>query len=289
MTFVAALQAYPVLFYSLVIVCGLAVGSFLNVVIYRLPKMMFADWREQCCELLELEPQDKSETDRFSLSSPASSCPACGHKIRVYENIPVLSYLFLKGRCSACKTTISLRYPVIELLTGVLTFVVAHKFGVSIQTLLALLLTWSLISLTLIDYDHQILPDNITLPFLWLGIIANMFGFFTDIYSSLFGAIFGYLSFWSVYILFKLVTGKEGMGHGDFKLMAMLGAWLGWQQLPVIIILSSVVGAIVGIGMMLIKSLDRSTPIPFGPYISVAGWIALIWGPVITRQYLHWV
>lgn len=287
MTFVATLETFPLLYHGLVILCGLATGSFLNVVIYRLPKMMFADWRSQCCELLEVEVETTTEK-KFNLCTPASSCPACGHKIRAWENIPVLSYLFLKGRCSSCSDKISIRYPLIECVSAIIAVIAAIRFGVSLQALLAMFLSWSLLCLTMIDFDHKLLPDDITLPLLWLGIIANMFGLFTDLYSSLFGVILGYLAFWSVYILFKLTTGKEGMGHGDFKLLAMLGAWLGWQQLPLIIILSSFVGAVVGIALMVLAKHERSTPIPFGPYIAVAGWIALIWGQTLTQQYLHW-
>ncbi len=208
MTIVTALDTYPALYLTLVGITGLAVGSFLNVVIYRLPEMMFADWREQCCDLLDIEQAEPPEK-KLSLSLPRSSCPHCGHKIRVRENIPVLSYLFLKGCCAGCGGRISIRYPLIEITSAVLAFIAAWNFGVSLQAVLAMLLSWALICLTMIDLDHQLLPDDITLPFLWLGILANIFGVFTDIYSSLFGAIFGYLSFWSIYILFKLTTGKE--------------------------------------------------------------------------------
>ncbi|MDX1518505.1 MAG: A24 family peptidase [Gammaproteobacteria bacterium] len=286
MTLVTALELYPVLYIVLVTVTGLAVGSFVNVVIHRLPKMMFADWREQCCDLLELENKDQESA--ISLCFPRSACPHCGHRIRAIENIPVLSYLILKGRCASCSERISPRYPVIECICALLAIAAAWKFGVSLNAVLAMLLSWSLVCITVIDLDHKLIPDDITLPFLWLGIIANMFGLFTDIYSSLLGAIIGYLSFWSIYILFKITTGKEGMGHGDFKLLAMLGAWLGWQQLPLIIILSSFVGAVVGITLLVFTGHKRSTPIPFGPYIATAGWIALIWGHEITRQYLLW-
>lgn len=287
MTFITALELHPVLYFSLTSVAGLAVGSFLNVVIHRLPLMMFAEWRQQCCELLEIGNAEQSESP-LSLSHPRSNCPHCGHRIKAIENIPVISYLFLRGRCSACAARISPRYPLVELTSAAVAVIVAWKFGVSLQAVLAMLLSWALICLTLIDMDHQLLPDDITLPLLWLGLIANMFGLFTDLHSSLIGAVAGYLAFWSIYILFKFTTGKEGMGHGDFKLLAMLGAWLGWQMLPLIIILSSMVGALVGIGLLVLTRHERSQPIPFGPYIAVAGWIALIWGPAITNQYLLW-
>ncbi|MCG8325495.1 MAG: A24 family peptidase [Thiotrichales bacterium] len=287
MAIVTALELNPVLYLCLAGLLGLAFGSFLNVVIYRLPEIMFADWREQCCELLEQENSKPQET-RVSLCNPRSSCPHCGHKIKPWENIPVLSYLLLKGRCASCSEKISIRYPLVEIIAAVCAVIAAWKFGVSLQAVLAMLLSFALICLTMIDFDHQLLPDDITLPFLWLGITANLFGMFTDIHSSLLGVIFGYLAFWSVHQLFRITTGKEGMGHGDFKLLAMLGAWLGWQQLPLIIILSSLVGAIVGISLILFAKHERSTPIPFGPYIAVAGWLALIWGPYLTYQYLLW-
>jgi len=287
MTIVTVLESNPALYLALVGIIGLAFGSFLNVVIYRMPEVMFAEWREQCCDLLEIENKEKTAA-KITLSWPRSNCRHCGHQLRASENIPVLSYLMLKGRCSSCSNKISIRYPAIEVLSAVLAVIAAWKFGVSLQAVLAMLLSWSLICLTMIDFDHQLLPDDITMPFLWLGIIANMFGVFTDIYSSLLGAIFGYLSFWSVYILFKLTTGKEGMGYGDFKLLAMLGAWLGWQQLPLIIILSSMVGAIIGISLIIFTKHERSKPIPFGPYIAIAGWFAVIWGPAITQRYLLW-
>lgn len=262
---------------------GLLVGSFLNVVIYRVPKMLEQDWKAQCHEMLELEPP---EEDRITLSTPNSTCPHCNHAIKPWENVPVISYLFLRGRCSACSSPISIRYPSVELATGILSLVVAWTFGAGYLTIALLLFTWCLVSLTMIDADTQLLPDNMTLPLLWLGLIVNYFGLMTSLESALWGAIWGYLSLWIVYHLFKLATGKEGMGYGDFKLLAALGAWLGWQMLPIIILLSSVVGAVIGIGMIAIRGKDKNIPMPFGPYLAIAGWIALIWGPEIMKLWL---
>lgn len=274
------------------LVLGLLVGSFLNVVIYRLPKMMERDWQHQCREFLANDsniaalPEPSEKQDAFNLMVPASRCPSCGHKIRAWENIPVISYAFLGGKCSNCKTTISIRYPIIELATGILSIVAVAYFGVSWNGLAALLFTWSLIALTMIDLDTYLLPDDITLPLLWLGLIINSFGMFTDLPSALWGAVAGYLSLWMVYQLFKLVTGKEGMGFGDFKLLAALGAWMGWQMLPQIILLSSLVGAVIGITMIVVRGRDKNIPIPFGPYLAIAGWIAFIWGDTINQTYL---
>ena len=277
----------PWLFYTTILLLGLCVGSFLNVVIYRLPAMLERDWRIQCHEYLELgDANIDDKLQHLSLSKPDSTCPHCGHKIRAWENIPVLSYLILKGKCSSCSATISFRYPSIELLTGVLSVIVALQFGVSLATFSALLLTWTLIALTLIDYDKQLLPDDLTLPLLWLGLFFSFFDVFTDTQSSLIGAMLGYMILWSVFQIFKIVTGKEGMGFGDFKLLAALGAWLGWELLPQIILLSSLVGAITGIFMLITGLTKRQQPIPFGPYLAAAGWIALIWGHDINRLYL---
>lgn len=288
MYFLDYLQSTPVAFYILMGILGLMVGSFLNVVIYRLPKMMEADWKHQCRILLDLEGEPGHENQNFNLVTPRSHCTSCNHRISALENIPVLSYLVLGGKCSECKTKISMRYPVIELISGILACFLAWYFGFGIQAVLAISLSWALLAMSIIDIDHQLLPDDITLPFLWLGIIANMFGIFTDIYSSLAGAIAGYGILWTVYIVFKKLTGKEGMGHGDFKLLAMLGAWLGWQMLPVIILFSSISGAIIGIALILFKQHDKSKPIPFGPYLALAGWIALVWGNEITSAYYKW-
>lgn len=273
-------------FLATVFVLGLLVGSFLNVVIYRLPVMMEREWKSQAQEYLGKEGSDDEPS--FSLARPASRCPSCDHKIRFYENIPVISYLLLGGKCSSCKTAISIRYPLIELLTGVLSVVVAWHFGFDWQTGAALLLTWALIALSMIDVDHQLLPDSITLPFLWLGLLLSLFPVFADMRTSLIGAIAGYLTLWTIYQLFKLVTGKEGMGYGDFKLLALLGAWMGWQALPMIVLLSSAVGAVLGGAMIMIQGRDRAQPIPFGPYLAIAGWIALLWGEQISHAYLRW-
>lgn len=271
-----------------IFILGLLIGSFLNVVILRLPIMMQTDWKQQCCELLELDnSEDKQNNTTFNLITPRSRCPSCNHQISAFENIPVISYLFLKGKCIECKNKISIRYPLVELTSAITVTIVAFYFGVSLQTLFAVCLTWALIALSMIDFDHQLLPDDITLPFLWLGIFLNLFNIFTDIESSVLGAIFGYGSLWLVYIIFKLVTGKEGMGHGDFKLLALLGAWFGWQLLPLIIILSSIVGAAIGISLMIFKSKDRSSAIPFGPYLAIAGWVSMLWGPYIMSAYLN--
>ena len=262
-------------------------GSFLNVVILRLPKMMERDWQAQCHEYLEQE-SDTTEAEPLSLSKPASTCPDCGHKIRFYENIPVISWLLLRGKCTGCKTSISIRYPVIELVTALLSVIVAWHFGFGWQALAALVLTWALIALSVIDFDTQLLPDAITLPFLWLGLTLSLFPIFADMRTALIGAIAGYLSLWIVYQVFKLVTGKEGMGFGDFKLLALLGAWLGWQALPIVILLSSLVGAVVGVLLITVQGRDRQTPIPFGPYLAAAGWIAMLWGEQIKTTYLNY-
>ncbi len=265
---------------------GLFFGSFLNVLIYRLPVMMQRSWRQQCQELLE---QDIEQHERFNLAVPASRCPSCGHKIGALENIPVLSYLVQKGRCKHCSTKISPRYPAIELLTAVISAVVASQLGFGWPLVFALLLSWALIALTFIDFDHQLLPDDITLPLLWLGLLLSVFNVFTDMQSSIIGAVAGYLSLWSVYQLFKLITGKEGMGYGDFKLLALFGSWFGWQVLPVVILLSSLVGAVVGVTLILFLGRDRQLPIPFGPYLAAAGWIAMLWGDAIVGGYWRYM
>ena len=267
------------------LVLGLLIGSFLNVLVYRLPVMMQRDWQAQAREILELPAL--ADAPLFNLILPNSRCPHCGHEIRPWENIPVISYLFLRGKCSSCKAPISLRYPLVELACGLLSAYVAWHFGFSWQTASIMLLTWGLLAMSLIDADHQLLPDALVLPLLWLGLIANYFGLFTSLEAALWGAIGGYLSLWSVYWLFKLVTGKEGMGYGDFKLLAMLGAWGGWQVLPLTILLSSLVGAVLGLIMLRLRNAETSTPIPFGPYLAIAGWIALLWGGQITGSYLQ--
>ncbi len=278
------LLSTPSIVISITTLIGLLVGSFLNVVIFRLPVMMERDWRNQCHEFLEMEKDQDQE--RFDLIFPLSRCPHCQSAIRPWQNIPVFSYLFLRGKCAHCKAHISLRYPLIEALAGICSAITAWHFGYGIELLFALLLTWSLIALSFIDIDHQLLPDSITLPLLWLGLFLSLFSLYTDSHSSIVGAISGYLSLWSIYQLFKLLTGKEGMGYGDFKLLAVLGAWLGWQYLPLVILLSSLVGAIIGITMIMLKKHERNIPIPFGPYLAAAGWLALIWGEDINHLYL---
>ena len=285
MVMIDLLQNSSSLFISTIIILGLLVGSFLNVVIYRLPLMMQQEWQAQCAELAG---QVSNEIEPLTLSSPRSRCPHCNHAISALENIPVISFLVLGGKCKQCKTSISKRYPLIELLSGTLSCIVALHFGFDWSCLGALLLTWSLIALTFIDVDHQLLPDSITLPLLWFGIFFSLFDVYTSLTSSVIGAIAGYLSLWLVFHCFRLATGKEGMGYGDFKLLAALGAWIGWSFLPTIILLSSLVGATVGISLILLRQQHRDVPIPFGPYLAAAGWIALIWGDVINQAYLNW-
>ena len=283
------------LFYTLSAILGLLIGSFLNVVIRRLPVMIETAWRRECREFLDTAPAAGPGPEPYNLIRPGSSCPHCGHRITPIENIPVLGYLLLKGRCSGCNKTISLRYPLVEILTALLTLLVAVNFGVSAQTVFACLFTWALISLSFIDIDHQLLPDNITLPLLWLGLICNYPGLFTDLYSALLGAIAGYGVFWLIHVLFKLITGKEGMGLGDLKLLAMLGAWAGWQSLASIIFISSLLGSLVGIYLVFYRRRQRlswrnlrqeSTPISFGPFLALAGWLSLVWG-LNVFDYLH--
>ena len=285
MEIIAFLHASNSMFIALVIVLGLLVGSFLNVVIYRLPLMMEREWQAQCDAL---SGKTLLSQAALTLSTPRSYCPNCHHRINALENIPVISYLMLGGKCKQCKTKIAKRYPLIELLCAGLSGIIACHFGFDWPCLGALLLTWSLIALTFIDVDHQLLPDSITLPLLWLGILFNLFGVYISIEASVIGAIAGYLSLWLVFHLFRLVTGKEGMGYGDFKLLAMLGAWLGWSFLPSIILLSSFVGALIGIILIVLRQHQRDTPIPFGPYLATAGWIALIWGENINQAYFNW-
>jgi leader peptidase (prepilin peptidase)/N-methyltransferase len=281
---------------------GLIVGSFLNVVIYRLPVMLQRDWEQQCREMLaesdgpvspEAVGQPATEVaETFNLVTPRSRCSACGTPIKGYQNIPLVSYLFLKGRCASCGEHISMRYPLIEMLTGILSALVATHFGYSIECAAALTLLWSLIALSVIDLDHQLLPDIITLPLMWLGLGLSLFShgdgnpIFVGPQDAIIGAIAGYLSLWSIYQGFKLVTGKEGMGYGDFKLLAALGAWLGWQMLFLIVILSAIVGLVAALGMIVFRGHDRQVPIPFGPYLAVAGFIALIWGPRLIDGYM---
>ncbi len=265
---------------------GLCVGSFLNVVIYRLPIMMERGWRTQCQELLAQErPSEEEIPPEFNLVVPRSRCPSCQHPISALENIPILSYVLLGGRCRKCKTSISLRYPVIELFGGIIGLVVIWHFDMTLQALGALIFSFSLLALAAIDFDTQLLPDSITLPLLWLGLAFNIHHSFVSLDEAVIGAMAGYLSLWSIYWLFKLVTGKEGMGYGDFKLLAALGAWLGWTVLPALIFLSSLLGAIFGITMIVIRGHNRKIPIPFGPYLAVAGWICLFWGEHLASLY----
>ena len=279
-------QSHTLVFALSVAVLGLLVGSFLNVLVYRLPKMMMRDWRSQAREVLEMPAEEQGET--FNLLLPNSSCPHCGHEIRPWENIPLLSWLFLRGRCSSCQGPISKRYPLVELAGGVLAGVIAWQYGVSWDTLAMLVLTWGLLAMSLIDADHQILPDVLVLPLLWLGLILNSFGMFVSLSDAFWGAVIGYMSLWSIFWLFKAVTGKDGMGYGDFKLLALLGAWGGWQILPLTILLSSLVGAVLGVIILRVQRNSLSKPIPFGPYLALAGWIALIWGDQITSGYLQY-
>jgi leader peptidase (prepilin peptidase)/N-methyltransferase len=284
------LHQHPVIFLTYIGTLGLLIGSFLNVVILRLPVMLERQWRQECQALASETDTTTQTVDKpFNLITPRSHCPQCNHPIKAWENIPVISYLFLRGRCASCHTPIPLRYPVTEILTGVLSLAVAWHFGPGWQTVAALLLTWALITLSIIDIDHQILPDNITLPFLWIGLALSLFNVFTDSHSAIIGALFGYLSLWSIFQIFRLLTGKEGMGYGDFKLLALLGAWLGWQHLLTIVLLSSLVGAIIGISMIVLRGHNRSIPIPFGPYLAIAGWIALLWGEDLFQFYLLWM
>jgi leader peptidase (prepilin peptidase)/N-methyltransferase len=286
MNSIEILQGNPSLFIITTTLFGLIVGSFLNVVIHRLPRMLESAWRQECEAFLEMVPSAR-EQPVFNLIVPRSRCPQCGHAIRVHENIPIISYLLLRGQCANCKAPISPRYPLIEALTALVSALVVWKLGPTWQAALALPLSWSLICLSAIDLDRQLLPDAITLPFLWLGLFLSLFNVFTDSTSSILGAIAGYLSLWLVYQTFRILTGKEGMGHGDFKLLGLFGAWLGWQMLPIIVLFSSLVGAVVGILMILLFRHDRTMPIPFGPYLATAGWIALLWGDEITGFYLR--
>ncbi|QIE85722.1 A24 family peptidase [Pseudomonas nitroreducens] len=279
------LASTPLAFVLCATLFGLLVGSFLNVVIHRLPRMMELDWQQQARETLGLPEGEKRPT--YNLVLPNSQCPHCSHEIKPWENIPVVSWLVLGGKCSSCKAPISKRYPLVELACGLLSAFIAWHYGFGWQAVAMLLLTWGLLAMSMIDVDHQLLPDALVLPLLWLGLIVNYFGLFTSLGDALWGAVFGYLSLWSVYWLFKLVTGKEGMGYGDFKLLAMLGAWGGWQVLPLTILLSSLVGAVLGVIMLRLRNAETSTPIPFGPYLAIAGWIAVLWGDQITATYLQ--
>lgn len=275
--------AHPAIFPWLCLALGLCVGSFLNVVIYRLPKIMQRDWEAQCAELRGEKP---AEQEPFNLAQPRSRCPACSHPITALQNIPVASYVALGGKCAACGARISARYPLIEALTGLASAYAAWHFGFGLTAFASMAFLWCMIALAFIDFDTQLLPDSITLPLLWAGLLLNLSGTFAGLGSAVIGATAGYLSLWSVYWGFRLLTGKEGMGFGDFKLLAAIGAWLGWQMLPLVVLASSMVGAVTGISLMLFLKRGRDVPIPFGPYLAVAGAVALFWGRPLTHAYL---
>jgi leader peptidase (prepilin peptidase)/N-methyltransferase len=291
---IAALAASPLLLVCATALLGLVIGSFLNVVIHRLPIMMHRDWCEQCTELLGVEKETTAAPKQaFDLITPPSTCPKCGRRIRALENVPVLSWLLLRGRCAGCGATISARYPIVEAATAVMSALVAWRFGATPEMLMALVITWVLIVLALIDYDTQLLPDTLTLPLLWLALLASLWGgdlttrhLALSPESAIIGAVAGYLSLWSVYMLFKLLTGKEGMGEGDFKLLAALCAWLGWPLLLPILVLSAGVGSIIGVGLLLAGRHDRNKPLPFGPFLAAAGWIAVLYADQLTAVYL---
>ncbi|KIQ13632.1 prepilin peptidase [Pseudomonas simiae] len=279
------LAGHPWAFVALASLLGLIVGSFLNVLVWRLPTMLEREWRAQALEVLGLPAEPAGPT--YNLMHPSSCCPHCNHPIRPWENIPLLSYLFLRGRCAHCQGAISARYPLTELACALISAWVAWRFGFGWQAGAVLVLSWGLLAMSLIDADHQLLPDVLVMPLLWLGLIVNGFGLLTTLPEALWGAVIGYMSLWSVFWLFKLVTGKDGMGHGDFKLLALLGAWGGWQILPMTLLMSSLVGVVVGLILMRLRKSHASAPMPFGPYLAIAGWIALLWGGQITDFYLQ--
>ena len=283
MSFITLLQTNSVFFISLCTTIGLVAGSFLNVIIFRLPKMMEREWNQQCSEL-------RGETIKplptLNLVKPCSECPHCKHKITTLESIPIISYLALRGRCSQCNTSISLRYPIMEALTGIMSGFIAWHFGYGFITVAALIFVWSMITLAFIDLDTQLLPDEVTLPLLWIGLLINLGNGFTDISSAVIGAASGYIFLWLIYWFFKIATGKEGMGYGDFKLLAVIGAWFGWKMLPLVILLSSLAGAVIGIGLIIVAKNKRDTPFPFGPYLVGGGLVALFWGDQLNRTYL---
>ena len=298
MSVLALLAGSPGLFLGTSLVLGLVIGSFLNVVIHRLPIMLEREWRQQCSELANPDPgattMPAGVFEPYNLMVPRSACPACKAPITALQNIPLLSWLILRGRCARCGNPISVRYPLVELLTGILSAAVAWRFGFGWPALAAMVLTWFLIALTFIDIDHQLLPDSLTLPLLWIGLFLSLWGnplaptFTVDVRSSLIGAVAGYVSLWSVYHLFRLVTGKDGMGYGDFKLFAAVGAWLGWKMLIPVILIASVAGALVGIAMLTVRSQNRATPIAFGPFLAAAGWLILMFGDRVVSGYLNW-
>lgn len=288
---VEAFTLAPWLYYVTVFLVSICIGSFLNVVIYRVPKMMENEWKAECSLLLsdKLKTPYEASTKTFNLITPSSTCPHCNTQIKPWFNLPVFGWLFLRGKAACCGNKISVRYPSIELLTGLAGLVIAYYYGVAEQAALYLILTYALISLIFIDIDHMLLPDQITLPLLWMVLIASVMGLTIEPSQAIIGAAAGYLVFWSVYWVFKLLTGKEGMGYGDFKLMAVFGALLGWQYLPMIVLMSSLVGAVIGVTLLSIQGKDKATPIPFGPYIAIAGWISLIWGEQIQTAYFNFL
>ena len=284
MSLLQTFQSYPALFITTVVVVSLAVGSFLNVVIHRLPKMLERQWR---AELAEFNGQEAPSEPTYNLVEPRSQCPSCGHRISALENIPLVSYLLLGSKCSACKAAISPRYPLVEALTGALSGYIAWRYGFTWTTAAALAFAWTMIALACIDLDTFYLPDDITLPLIWAGLLVNMGGTFVDLHSAVIGAIAGYFALWVVFWTYKLATGKEGMGYGDFKLLAAIGAWLGWKMLPVVILLSSLVGAVVGISLIVFARHGRNVPIPFGPYLVLGGLTAMFWGDALVKYYLQ--
>lgn len=279
----ALLETSPAFLITTCVLLGLACGSFLNVVIHRMPRMMETRWRAECADL---NGEEAPKTERYNLVVPRSACPKCGHPISALENIPVVSWLALRGKCSACKTPISPRYPLVEILTAALSGYVGWRMGFTLAALGALVFTWAMVALAFIDFDTFYLPDDITLPLLWAGLMLNLGGTFTELNSAVIGAAAGYVCLWTVFWAFKLATGKEGMGYGDFKLLAAIGAWLGWKMLPLVILLSSFVGAIAGVLLIVLARRGRNVPIPFGPYLAIAGLVALFHGEAITRHYL---
>ena len=292
----SAMQAHLWFYLTTVGLVSLSVGSFLNVVIYRLPLMMQKEWQTECRLLLAEELTsakakqiNAQTTGTFNLIKPNSCCPKCKAAIKPWQNIPIVSWLLLKGKCATCNNPISVRYPSVEAITAILSLVVAYTFGVTEQALLYIVVTWALVALTFIDIDHMLLPDQLTLPLLWLALIASVMGYTIAPSDAIIGTACGYLSLWSVFWLFKLITGKEGMGYGDFKLLAVFGALLGWQSLLTIILLSSVVGAVIGIALLSIQGKDKATPIPFGPYLAIAGWITMLWGTQLQNSYFNFI
>ena len=274
----------PYVAVAIALVVGLCVGSFLNVVVHRLPKMMEREWRAQCAELRG-EGVPNEDPPRYNLAVPRSACPGCGHAIGVLENIPIVSWLALRGACSSCHRPISIRYPIVEALGGLLAAYAIWRFGITWKGAAACVMLWTLVALTFIDFDTQLLPDSLTLPLLWTGLVVNLFGLFVPLADAVVGAIAGYLALWLVYWLFRLIRGKEGMGYGDFKLLAAIGAWLGWQMLPLVVLVSSVVGAVIGITLMVFKRRDHDIPLAFGPYLAIAGVIALFYGPALIKGW----